>query len=105
MKYRRIAGRESIRYPGGMVSLDSDRIVGGSNDVKDAHKYQISLQKKTSGGSWYHTCGGSIIKSNRILTAAHCIDSGSASQYRVVAGEYKLFTNENTEQTVAASSL
>ncbi|EDV27451.1 uncharacterized protein TRIADDRAFT_53164 [Trichoplax adhaerens] len=65
-----------------------DRIIGGTNDVPHAHPYQISLQTTSSTGVWYHTCGGSIIGDDTVLTAAHCVDSKPASEYRVVSAEY-----------------
>ncbi|KAK5644853.1 hypothetical protein RI129_006153 [Pyrocoelia pectoralis] len=43
------------------------RIVGGVNATIEEFPYQVSLQYRHS-----HFCGGSIIATNRILTAAHC---------------------------------
>jgi trypsin len=62
------------------------RIVGGNViGIEDA-PYQISLQLK---GSSFHTCGGSIIAPNLILTAAHCTDGSSASRFQIRAGSEK----------------
>ncbi|KAH8344604.1 hypothetical protein KR067_001219, partial [Drosophila pandora] len=44
------------------------RIVGGEDASKAQFPHQISLR---NGGS--HSCGGSIISKNFILTAAHCV--------------------------------
>ncbi|KMQ92954.1 chymotrypsin-1 [Lasius niger] len=48
---------------------EPERIVGGDIAAIGQFKYQVSLQ---SYGE--HICGGSIISSTHILTAAHCVD-------------------------------
>ena len=60
--------------------LDS-RIVGGEATTIEEYPYQISL---LSYGS--HICGGSIVASNFIVTAAHCTDGSSASSLSIRAG-------------------
>jgi secreted trypsin-like serine protease len=73
-------------------------IVGGNNAVPNAHRYQVSLQAPVSGG-WAHFCGGSIISQNKVVTAAHCIDTGMyIPSLRVVAGDHDLYQVEGTEQ-------
>ncbi|KAM8975998.1 chymotrypsin-like elastase family member 1 [Pelodytes ibericus] len=76
------------------------RVVGGTNAAKNAWPWQVSLQYQ-SGSSWYHTCGGSLIRANRVLTAAHCVDR--VVSYRVVLGEHSLSANDGTEQTISVS--
>ncbi|XP_022905889.1 chymotrypsin-1-like [Onthophagus taurus] len=62
------------------------RVVGGANAAAGQFPYQISLR----GASGSHTCGGSILSANWILTAAHCVYGGSASSYTVVTGSTTL---------------
>ncbi|XP_053311775.1 chymotrypsin-like elastase family member 1 [Spea bombifrons] len=81
---------------------DNTRVVGGSNAVKNAWPWQISLQYQ-SGSSWYHTCGGTLIRSNRVLTAAHCVDR--VMTFRVVLGEHNLSQNDGTEQFISVSRI
>ncbi|KAJ8976731.1 hypothetical protein NQ317_004282 [Molorchus minor] len=57
------------------------RIVGGDNADIAKYPYQVSLQYYGS-----HFCGGSIISSTWILTAAHCMESVQASLVTVRAG-------------------
>ncbi|XP_017109127.2 serine protease SP24D-like [Drosophila bipectinata] len=50
------------------------RIVGGEDATKGQFPHQISLR---NGGS--HSCGGSILSKNFILTAAHCVTNENAN--------------------------
>ncbi|XP_075122001.1 chymotrypsin-like elastase family member 1 [Leptodactylus fuscus] len=91
---------EGIRY---LEDNDNGRVVGGTNAAKGAWPWQVSLQY-LSGGYWYHTCGASLIRANRVMTAAHCVDSRSLS-FRVGLGEHSLSANDGTEQFISVSSI
>lgn len=49
------------------------RIVGGRDTAIDLVPWQVSLQR-IRNNQIKHYCGGSIIHSNWVLTAAHCLD-------------------------------
>ncbi|XP_044734068.1 trypsin alpha-like [Chrysoperla carnea] len=57
------------------------RIVGGEPTTIEEFPYQISLEISGS-----HSCGGSIISPNVILTAAHCTRDTSLKAMRIRAG-------------------
>ncbi|XP_072506337.1 chymotrypsin-like elastase family member 1 [Notamacropus eugenii] len=78
------------------------RVVGGTNAPKNSWPSQISLQY-SSGGSWHHTCGGTLVNQKWVMTAAHCVDSNLS--FRVVAGEHNLSQNDGTEQSVSVSKI
>ena len=58
------------------MRLESDRIVNGKNADLNEYPWQVNLKyydsasKRISSGSF---CGGTLIRSCYVLTAAHCI--------------------------------
>ena len=50
------------------------KIVGGEEAIQNSIPWQISLRYRSN-----HHCGGSILSSDRILTAAHCLSGLSKS--------------------------
>ncbi|KAI8039676.1 trypsin alpha [Drosophila gunungcola] len=67
--------------PEGLLPQLDGRIVGGSATTIGSFPWQISLQRSGS-----HSCGGSVYSANIIVTAAHCLQSVSASVLQVRAG-------------------
>ena len=67
-------------------SQPTGRIVGGSDATDGQFPHQISLRRNGS-----HTCGGSIISRNYILTAAHCVGAEDENGFYHVY-EPELFT-------------
>ncbi|XP_063119049.1 chymotrypsin-like elastase family member 1 isoform X3 [Rattus norvegicus] len=78
------------------------RVVGGAEARRNSWPSQISLQY-LSGGSWYHTCGGTLIRRNWVMTAAHCVSSQMT--FRVVVGDHNLSQNDGTEQYVSVQKI
>ncbi|KAJ8368877.1 hypothetical protein SKAU_G00089050 [Synaphobranchus kaupii] len=70
------------------------RVVNGVDARPYSWPWQISLQYLSSD-NFRHTCGGTLIAPNWVMTAGHCI---SSRKYRVVLGDYDLTKNENNEQ-------
>nr|XP_037841351.1 chymotrypsin-C [Chlorocebus sabaeus] len=65
----------------------SARVVGGETAQPHSWPWQISLQY-LENNRWWHTCGGTLIASNFVLTAAHCISNNRI--YRVALGKHNL---------------
>nr|XP_033322626.1 chymotrypsin-1-like [Megalopta genalis] len=57
------------------------RIVNGEDAKLGEIPYQVSLQKSNS-----HFCGGSVLNTNYVLTAAHCVEGQIATAVKVVVG-------------------
>uniref|UniRef100_A0A8D0BHX2 Peptidase S1 domain-containing protein n=1 Tax=Salvator merianae TaxID=96440 RepID=A0A8D0BHX2_SALMN len=74
---------------------DDDKIVGGYTCQKNAVPYQVSLN------SGYHFCGGALINSQWVVSAAHCYKS----RIQVRLGEHSLTLNDGSEQYISASKI
>ncbi|RXN34504.1 chymotrypsin-like elastase family member 2A [Labeo rohita] len=79
-----IAGAYGCGQPTYKPSIS--RVVGGTDVVPNSWPWQASFQYQ-SGNSFYHTCGGTLIASEWVLTAAHCVGSRT---YRVYLGKHNL---------------
>ncbi|CAD5125962.1 DgyrCDS14148 [Dimorphilus gyrociliatus] len=77
-------GKSKYSDPGREQSTDKfGRVVGGWESRPNEFPYQISLNIFGS-----HNCGGVVLNSNWILTAAHCVSSGSTTGLEVLAGAH-----------------
>ena len=76
------------------------RIVGGFEAVPNSWPWIVSLRVRD------HFCGGTLIDTRHVLTAAHCITGASANSLRVVAGLHqRLNTNTGRTQIIGVSRI
>ncbi|XP_054023616.1 trypsin I-P1 [Dryobates pubescens] len=74
---------------------DDDKIVGGYTCAENSVPYQVSLN------SGYHFCGGSLISSQWVLSAAHCYKS----RIQVQLGKHNLAATESTQQFINSAKV
>ncbi|CAJ0953145.1 unnamed protein product [Ranitomeya imitator] len=74
---------------------DDDKIVGGYTCAQNSVPWQVSLY------SGYHFCGGSLINSLWVISAAHCYKSS----IQVRLGEHNIAVSEGTEQFISSAKV
>ena len=76
-------------------SQRSHRIIGGENAPTSVYPWMVSVQSKLGAE---HFCGASLIASQWVLTAAHCVESEVASGIQVSIADHDLSKNDSGEQ-------
>ncbi|MEM7801283.1 MAG: serine protease [Chloroflexota bacterium] len=93
-------GAEGI-YKG--TPVPSPRIVGGQDADQGEYPYQVLVLPSGS------LCGGALIDAEWVLTAAHCLFSGSTqlspSDVNVKLGDHNIYSTDGTEQSISVSQV
>ncbi|XP_045534001.1 vitamin K-dependent protein C [Papilio machaon] len=71
------------KHPRKVHRTNDGRIVGGSEVSIQNYPYQVYLLLKQAFTGDYYQCGGSIVTSRCVLTAAHCISGMESVNIRV----------------------
>jgi secreted trypsin-like serine protease len=74
------------------ITPTTQRIVGGIEATPNSWPWTVSLRVQD------HFCGGTLIDTRHVLTAAHCLTGASSYSLRVVAGLHQRL-NLNTGRT------
>ncbi|XP_048583062.1 proclotting enzyme isoform X3 [Nematostella vectensis] len=80
------------------------RIVGGIESAKGAWPWQAALFLNGT----HHRCGGSVIKSQWVVTAAHCFSKHSSRNprhWQVRLGEHSFHKNDRTEKILKVAQI
>uniref|UniRef100_A0A667WQK9 trypsin n=1 Tax=Myripristis murdjan TaxID=586833 RepID=A0A667WQK9_9TELE len=77
------------------ITAEDNKVVGGYECPRHSVPYQVSLN------AGYHFCGGSLISSQWVVSAAHCYKS----RVQVRLGEHDITVNEGTEQWIDSNKL
>ncbi|XP_065071635.1 chymotrypsinogen B2-like [Rhopilema esculentum] len=69
-------------------------VVAGEDAKKGYWPWQVAIQKNGA-----FSCGGTLINSRFVVTAAHCFPNTNVNNYKLILGEHKRKDKEGTEQT------
>jgi len=83
------------------ASVDEPEIRGGHEATPGAWPWQVALVYRYAESAYSgQFCGGTLVGSEWVLTAAHCVDDSSASSIDVVLGQHKLSVDDGERISV-----
>lgn len=97
-----VSGRQIAKIPRLVRHLPAppqSRIVGGNATSPGQFPSVVALYHHNLFGKSF-ICGGTLLNTNHILTAAQCLDGYSASSIEVVAADQDLSQNSGVEQSI-----
>ncbi|WP_344682820.1 serine protease [Saccharopolyspora taberi] len=68
----------ALALPGSVASADTEPFIIGGHDATENYSFMVSLQQ---GGQ--HHCGGSLIRPDWVVTAAHCVGAPDGLTARI----------------------
>ena len=82
-----------------VCGLKPEEIVGGSEVTQYSIPWQVQLAYDGPRRRQIHFCGGTLISSNHVLTAAHCLQKRltgiDPDRFYVMVGEHNITTNSS----------
>ncbi|XP_035824174.1 coagulation factor X-like [Aplysia californica] len=81
-------------YRGPGVNSDDGFIVGGEDANISDYPYQAALLRR-SGNTYFQFCGGSLLTTRKVITAAHCIDPSAEGSVYVMMGATDLTNSQD----------
>ena len=85
---------------GSTLTLSFCRIVGGNEVIPGSIPWQASLRYEGK-----HSCGGTLIQSQWILTASHCLEETDHKHWKVVLGAHNIKKKEIWTQTIKVEKI
>lgn len=97
-----------------IVSQFSPKIIGGRDAERDEYPFMVSIRRtemELVTLQKYHVCGGAIINTKAVVSAAHCLYDPfgnlltEPNSYLIVAGILNIWTDISTEKYFVASEI
>ncbi|MEV2274726.1 serine protease [Nocardiopsis sp. NPDC049922] len=79
-----------------LIPVPAHAVVGGEDVGVYEHPFLVSVQ----GRNGEHLCGGTLLNSVNVVTAAQCVDGASPDDLRVSVGDHDLNSNSETPYRV-----